>query len=87
MLEIGIPMDLIATWSIFSKNGIKKKYDFVNNAEALLSSWMRLIKESRYVATPDITGKLEECVGEFLNLFIKKFLKIVGNADESCESK
>jgi len=72
-------------WDFFSQSGIKRKRNFVNNAELLLVSWIRLLKEAMYSPVKEISDKLENSVKEFLNKFINKHLKIVGEPDETCE--
>lgn len=65
----------------------KKKKDFEDIADLLLTTWMRFLKESRSSLTPELSDKLDASVGEFLNKFISKFLKIVGNSNETQECK
>lgn len=73
-------------WDFFSKEGIKIKKDFINNAEFLLTSWMRLFKEAMYSPTKEVITKLDASIREFLNKFISKYLKLVGNLEEACEA-
>ena len=72
-------------WDFFAQSGIKRKKGFVNNAELLLVSWIRLLKEAMYTPAKEVSVKLDASIREFLNKFINKYLKLVGDSDDTCE--
>jgi len=72
-------------WDFFSQCGIKRKRDFVNNAEILVNSWTKLLKRTAYSPDKDLIDKLDASAKEFLKRFVNKYLKIVDNTEDTCD--
>lgn len=85
MEKIGLAQNLIIMWDFFSQCGVKRKRDFINNAELLVNSWIKLLRTAMYCHSKEIIDKLDASAKEFLNRFINKCLKIVDRTEDTCD--
>jgi hypothetical protein len=81
--KIGLIQNVIIMWDFFSQCGVKRKRDFVNNAETLVSSWIKLLKRTVYAPNKELIDKLDSSAKEFLKRFINKYLKIVDSTEDT----
>ncbi len=83
--KTGLTQNLIIMWDFFARGGLKKKNGFINNSEILLVAWTQLFKRTMYWVAEDVRGKLTDAVKGFLDKFIEKCLKLVGDRYDGCE--